>query len=352
MTIPLPLISLRDATLAGNSRIEWQWPAIAYERTPPAWLHLPETAAGLALREQYGRRSAKLGPQAVFALKDLEVEGKGVMLLGGGLIRENLEGAPVARLTSDLPKRTHRVVERVISEPVLYTHRYGVRNYGHCLTDIIPKAVSTLRRMPELRWALHPEMPRQALEAIRALGIPAERTLILDERPTLIRQAWFAQAWNAHPLVHTPSTFEVLSDLCQPRPASGAKAASRRLFVTRHDATTRRLTNHDQVSQWLSARGFEEVTCGSLPLSDQIAIFRDAEVVVGIAGAAMTNICFCKAGTKVVTLAPDSMPALYFWDLAHHAQLDWRIAYFPADSAKGIHSDFRVDVETLQRSLA
>jgi hypothetical protein len=351
MKTPVPLISLRSPALAGDSRIEWEWPAIAYERTPPAWLHLPETAAGLALREHYGRLSAKLGPQAVFSLKNLTVQGKGVMLMGGGLVRENLEGAPVARLTSELSERGIGAVERVIDEPVLYAHRYGVRNYGHCLTDIIPKAVAALRRMPDLRWALHPEMPRQALEAIRALGIPANRTLTLDERPTLLRQAWFAQAWNAHPLVHTPSTFEMLSELCPPRPAAGA-ARSRRLFVTRHDASTRRLSNHAQVSQWLKARGFEELTCGPLPLAEQVAAFRAAEMVVGIAGAAMTNICFCEAGTRVVTLAPDSMPALYFWDLAHHARLDWRIAYFPADAVKGIHADFAVDLETLQRSLA
>ena len=36
--------------------------------------------------------------------------------------------------------------------------------------------------------------------------------------------------------------------------------------------------------------------------SDQVKIFSNAEIVIGLHGAAFANLCFCKPGTKVFEL--------------------------------------------------
>ena len=35
---------------------------------------------------------------------------------------------------------------------------------------------------------------------------------------------------------------------------------------------------------------------------DQVKIFNNAEIIIGLHGAAFANLCFCKPGTKVVEL--------------------------------------------------
>lgn len=50
----------------------------------------------------------------------------------------------------------------------------------------------------------------------------------------------------------------------------------------------------------------------------------------------------------MTVLAPATMPALYFWELASQVGVDFRIGYIPALAPTcGIRSDFKVDVSHL-----
>ena len=37
-------------------------------------------------------------------------------------------------------------------------------------------------------------------------------------------------------------------------------------------------------------------------LRDQVKIFNNAEIIVGLHGAGFANLCFCKPGTKIIEL--------------------------------------------------
>jgi capsular polysaccharide biosynthesis protein len=52
----------------------------------------------------------------------------------------------------------------------------------------------------------------------------------------------------------------------------------------------------------LQNRGFESVKCEKLSVQEQAEVFSSAEVVVGAHGAALTNLVFCRPGTRVVEL--------------------------------------------------
>ena len=49
-------------------------------------------------------------------------------------------------------------------------------------------------------------------------------------------------------------------------------------------------------------KGFKIVTLSNLDFREQIKIFNNADVIVGLHGAAFANLCFCKPGTKVVEI--------------------------------------------------
>jgi capsular polysaccharide biosynthesis protein len=77
----------------------------------------------------------------------------------------------------------------------------------------------------------------------------------------------------------------------------------RLLYISRGDAMRRRLLNEAECFlEVLKPLGFEFHQLSGAPLSGQIELFSEAETVVSVHGAALTNLAFCNPGTKVVEL--------------------------------------------------
>jgi capsular polysaccharide biosynthesis protein len=272
-----------------------------------------------------------------------------MMLIGDALVRENLEGSPAAAR----PRGACPEPVRALDRPTLYTTRYGVMNYGHCLTDIVPRIVQASRAIPDCDIALHPQFLPAAREALDLLGVDPSRLVELDEMPTRLVHGLFASPCSAHPLVHSPRALELVrglaDSLAEPAIPSGTPT---KLFVACDDAATQRITNYPEVESFLVESGFTPISVGALDLATQVRIFANAGEVIGIAGAAMTNLLFCAAGTRITVLAPASMPALHLWDYATQSGHDFRIGYFPAQSsAARVHANFTVDLDALASLL-
>lgn len=80
----------------------------------------------------------------------------------------------------------------------------------------------------------------------------------------------------------------------------------RRVFLSRHSRSLaggyRSLVNEPELMQAMTDLGFEIVEPETLPFPDQIRLFRETEVLVGLGGAGMFNAVFCQPGTRLVTL--------------------------------------------------
>jgi len=355
-------IYLRDCLATQSVDLIETLPAVAYKRKPVREIRFPEFAANkekfMAL---YQNSQARLPEQGLYKISNAVVRDKGLIEINGLLARDNLEGAPESKIAEALADES--VADRVIEEPVLYVTRYGVRNYGHCLIDIIPRILWFHEKRPEVKLALHPEMPDQIYEALRIAGVLSEAIIELGDEHTCIKTMYFISLWNEHPLVHTPKAMGYLKVIKQRALESQDGAADigqypSKIFVGRKDAATRQIANYDDVSALLCSEGFTEISCGELSFSDQVKHFSAARSVIGIAGASMTNIAFCNPGASVWALAPHSMPALFFWDMAHHAELEYQVAYFqgiersaPVNKDEDIFANFTVDLSVLEKYI-
>ena len=65
-----------------------------------------------------------------------------------------------------------------------------------------------------------------------------------------------------------------------------------------------------------AAAGFLVVDVDGMTFGQQVALFKDAEIVAGCMGAAMTNTVFCNEGATVLHLAPEEWMEPSHWDLA------------------------------------
>jgi hypothetical protein len=129
--------------------------------------------------------------------------------------------------------------------------------------------------------------------------------------------------------------------------------SSEKLFVRRVPALGRgrELLNENEVAERLSAAGFLVIEPGSMTLEQQIMTFRGAHKIVGVCGAAMANIAFCKPGATVTLLFPAMFPDVFFWFIATHKRLNYteirgrQISY---DSPNSWERGFCLDEKDIQ----
>ena len=79
----------------------------------------------------------------------------------------------------------------------------------------------------------------------------------------------------------------------------------KKIYIDRKDAKShdvRSIINEDEVKNFLIDKGFRSLVMKDFHFSDQVKIFNNAEIVIGLHGAAFANLCFCKPGTKVFEL--------------------------------------------------
>ena len=78
-----------------------------------------------------------------------------------------------------------------------------------------------------------------------------------------------------------------------------------RIYCSRRDTENRKMENEADLVRVLTSRfGFVEVMLGEYGVEEQIAIFGDAEIVVGPVGNAFMNMAYMKSTAKVVVFLP------------------------------------------------
>jgi capsular polysaccharide biosynthesis protein len=93
----------------------------------------------------------------------------------------------------------------------------------------------------------------------------------------------------------------------------------RKIFISRADATSRRIINQDEIEAIMSRRGYDIVVLGEMTAREQIRVFGDASQVVGVHGAGLTNVLFCAPGAHVLEILPALCAARTYWILSTQA---------------------------------
>ncbi len=118
----------------------------------------------------------------------------------------------------------------------------------------------------------------------------------------------------------------------------------RRVFIKRN-SNIRNITNAREIEELLIGRGFSVVEPEFLTHSEQVALFSNADVIVGATGAAMANLIFCRPTAKIIIMISDYrfMPYWYWQNMA--CAVGNRVTYV-FGRCKGprgyLHADFAV----------
>jgi hypothetical protein len=137
------------------------------------------------------------------------------------------------------------------------------------------------------------------------------------------------------------STFERLRSAVDRSIAPKAQA----VYVARTDATRRVAINEQELVHALTAEGVYAIVPGSLPFAEQIALFKQADVVIGPHGAGLTNTVFCKPGAIVYELFPEHFINPCFCRLVQGAGLHyWADVFSSCDGCSPQERNWVIDI--------
>lgn len=134
----------------------------------------------------------------------------------------------------------------------------------------------------------------------------------------------------------------------------GKTNPSRRIFISRANASKRRMVNEDEVARILGTSGFEHVALEDLSVLEQIEMFAEASVVIGQHGAGLTNLLYVPTGTTVIEIfsSPDATPPHYS-SSADLLDLNYRALHMrPVDGEGGKDVDGVLSIDDLEQELA
>ena len=121
-----------------------------------------------------------------------------------------------------------------------------------------------------------------------------------------------------------------------------------KLYLTRRDVKMRAPVNTEALEAHLIDRGFHALTARDTNHPEQIARFRAARTVVAVHGAGLTNLLFCRPGTRVIEIFPENFVKSPYWWICRQLGLEHCPVYGgPGDYAQ----KFQVDIGAVDAAL-
>ena len=221
---------------------------------------------------------------------------------------------------------TQAVRDAIAGEPARRYDRPLAGNYGHWMIEMLPMLDLALSRLADDRIGVlvhdvsDPMLGGIMQQTLRRLGIEDRRVRVSGLEPVFVRELILVEGLTDHGAYMSPLVRD-----CHDRLAHGiAGSGIERVFLRRGAGIGRWFADDTHMMQLAAARGFSVVSPAGLGLDGQIALMRDARVVAGVMGAAMTNLIYARAGARAAIFAPAEMPDTFFWFIANLRGLNYR----------------------------
>ena len=85
-----------------------------------------------------------------------------------------------------------------------------------------------------------------------------------------------------------------------------------RIYISRKPGFPRTVVNNNEVTRFLVSKGFTVIDPGEFDAADQVSIFKDCKLLVGVHGAGLTNLAFMERGAVIELLPPLCATTSYF----------------------------------------
>ena len=226
--------------------------------------------------------------------------------------------------TKGTPRRLKKLNGSVLS---LLTGGGGNKNYWHWLFDVLPRLnlCGQTISLNKIDYFLIPDDVKEfQSETLDCLNIPKHKRLsskkfrhiktkelIITDHPVVITgndtqdthniPAWIIK-WTRSVFLNKNTAIN--------------KENKNKIYIDRGEANNksqsqRHISNEDEVKKYLLKKNFICVKLHEIKFKEQIDLFYNAECIVGIHGAGLSNVVFCKSGTKIIELQSSHAGPMY-----------------------------------------
>lgn len=209
-------------------------------------------------------------------------------------------------------------LEEVDGSLLVLATRGGSVNYYHFLLDVLPRLAVLGSTLPgaDVDAVYLPCATGYQRELIELVGLtgPEAPAVVATGKHRTVRAGTLLVPSMPNPDELAPRW--LVEWVRERLPSRETAGRPRRLYVTRGSGrNTRRLDGEARLWPALAERGFARIDPGALSVREQIDHFAAAEVVVGIHGAALTNLVFCPAGVRVLELFAPGYVKHCYWSI-------------------------------------
>ena len=106
----------------------------------------------------------------------------------------------------------------------------------------------------------------------------------------------------------------------------------KKIYITRKDAASRKFNDEELLIEGLHKQGFRSIELSEYSLREKAGIFAVATDVVGLSGAGLLSIMFCKPDTNIIELYPSNFVNYLYQSVASYLGLNHHHFIFDADS--------------------
>ena len=200
----------------------------------------------------------------------------------------------------------------------------GGESYFHWMTDILPRVRLVKEAGYEMNsfdhFIINKLVAGYQKETLDYLNIPSKKIREIGNKPSgLLCEEAVLPSLPSFPGVVPPETIQYLSSIVPEKP----QQEIRKLYIERGKSKRRKIPEEGRIIDWLKTQGFKVIDSGNMSVKDQATAFAHAEMIVAPHGGALTNLLFCRPGTKVVELLSSKYPNPCYRNLCGVARLPY-----------------------------
>jgi capsular polysaccharide biosynthesis protein len=345
-------------------------PADAYHRRLPLILDADAVAPALSdlSRQYFTADTQSYDARYLARINNALVVGQGAVVTANGTLMHDsvAEFVNQGRVPDGLTRKDAKLqvagsITQRIKAPSILLKRPWYRNFGHWLVDnaTMLALLPTLPLPPDYRIIVgriaDPSLKTVVDELVQTI-LPGVKIVVHDDADVFFcEELLYLSPLHVPPLFKLPAGIDALRERLLTKVARGTTRS--RLFVSRRNATFRNVENEGELIGVAERFGFTVLQPERMSFFEQVQQFANAEIVVGVKGAALTNIMFCDPSAAAIVLSPADFIDPFYWDIAGQRQLSYCEIFGALTTARDTgFNDFVIPPEKLQdaieRSLA
>jgi Glycosyltransferase 61 len=239
---------------------------------------------------------------------------------------------------------------RRVAGSVAYLSNTGIGNFGHWLLFVFPLVRYYREHLGEDPDYFYLGRPVEDwhFDSLGTLGIGRDRVLsdpVVGDRMLAV---------IADRAIPSPTEFLDFSTNALRLPPDDTKPR-KRIYISRKLRPTRPFLNEEGCLEVLERYGFESHCTEELSLREERELFANAEIVVAVHGAGVTNLLLCHPGTIAIELFSHGYVSSWFLEVSTVRGITYANLRGLPTGARGLrpmHQHLLVDVERLDEVVA